>query len=298
MIKITTKSIIALGLASVSLVQAEVTATAVSAPVAAPAQQAAASINPAEVKEVVSYIMGYQFGQQLATEASTMKVSDLDNSVFFAALQDGMNNQFSNEMQSKNIEACMRQYLAELDARGSKVSATNIAAGKKYLTENAAKDGVVTTKSGLQYKIIKAGTGRSYNAAKDGKSAIANVEYRGSLVDGKVFDSSRAPINMPVDQVVPGFSEALKLMPIGSEWEVSIPSNLAYGAKGPGVIGNNATLIFNLKLHDIKPGQGTAANPMELTPEMIEQLQKQAIQSIQTQGAQPDVKSNYRASGK
>jgi len=304
MIKITTKSIIAFGLASASLIQAENATVPVAAPaapvtaVSAVAPQAAAPIDPAVVKEVVSYFTGYRYGQQLAMEAATMKASDLDKSVFFKALQDGMNNQVDAEMENKNTNACMRQYFAELDARSAKVAEKNIAAGKKYLAENAAKQDVVITKSGLQYKIITKGTGRIYDAVKDGTRGIASVEYQGRLIDGKIFDASREPISMPLDKVIPGFSEALKIMPIGSEWEVTIPSDLAYGAKGPGVIGNHATLIFNLKLHDIKPGKGTAANPMQLTPEMMEQLQKQAIESLKAQDSKPAVKSTYRSRGK
>ena len=253
-------------------------------PQAAPAATAAVPAPaPEEVKAVFSYLMGYRFGQDLAMQASTLKMDDIDTSILVKAIQDGMLNKVDPEMESKDVNACMNVFLAELQARATAIGAENLAKGNAYLAENAKKPGVVTTASGLQYKVITEGKGKKYDEATDGKSAVCSVVYEGRLLDGTIFDKTETPIEMPIDRVVPGFSEALKLMPVGSEWEVVIPSNLAYGEQGPGIIGNNSTLIFKLKLTDIKPARGTQGNPIELTPEMLQQLQEQGLQQVQPQ---------------
>ena len=120
-----------------------------------------------------------------------------------------------------------------------------------------------------------------YDAKKHGSAAECSVIYEGRLLDGTVFDATETPVPMPINRVVPGFAEALKLMPVGSTYEVYIPAELGYGEQGPGIIGNNATLIFKLTLTDIQPGRGTQANPIELTPEMLEQLQAQGLQPVE-----------------
>lgn len=253
-------------------------------PQAAPAATAAVPAPaPEEVKAVFSYLMGYRFGQDLAMQASTLKMDDIDTTILVKAIQDGMLNKVDPEMESKDVNACMNAFLAELQARATAIGAENLAKGNAYLAENAKKPGVVTTASGLQYKVITEGKGKKYDEATDGKSAVCSVVYEGRLLDGTIFDKTETPIEMPIDRVVPGFSEALKLMPVGSEWEVVIPSNLAYGEQGPGIIGNNSTLIFKLKLTDIKPARGTQGNPIELTPEMLQQLQEQGLQQVQPQ---------------
>ncbi|MBQ1960891.1 MAG: FKBP-type peptidyl-prolyl cis-trans isomerase [Akkermansia sp.] len=253
------------------------------APAPAPGQPAVTAPAPEEIKAVFSYLMGYRFGHDMAMQASTLRVDDLDTAILVKAIQDGMLNRVDPEMESKDVNACMNAFVAELQARATAAGAANLAKGNAYLAENAKKPGVVTTASGLQYKVLTEGKGKKYDEATDGKSAVCYVVYEGRLIDGTVFDKTDTPIDMPIDRVVPGFSEALKLMPVGSEWEVVIPSNLAYGEQGPGIIGNNATLIFKLKLTDIKPARGTQANPIELTPEILQQLQEQDLQQVQPQ---------------
>ena len=253
------------------------------APAPAPGQPAVTAPAPEEIKAVFSYLMGYRFGQDMAMQASTLRVDDIDTAILVKAIQDGMLNRVDPEMESKDVNACMSAFVAELQARATAAGAANLAKGNAYLAENAKKPGVVTTASGLQYRVLTEGKGKKYDEATDGKSAVCYVVYEGRLIDGTVFDKTDTPIDMPIDRVVPGFSEALKLMPVGSEWEVVIPSNLAYGEQGPGIIGNNATLIFKLKLTDIKPARGTQANPIELTPEMLQQLQEQGLQQVQPQ---------------
>ena len=122
--------------------------------------------------------------------------------------------------------------------------------GSKFLSENAQQEGVVSLPSGLQYKVIETGEGD-----KPGPSDVVKVHYEGRLIDGTVFDSSiqrGVPAEFPVNGVIAGWTEALQLMTVGSQWELYIPADLAYGAQGAGgVIGPNATLIFKVELLDI-----------------------------------------------
>ena len=123
--------------------------------------------------------------------------------------------------------------------------------GAAFLAANAAKEGVVTLPSGLQYKVLVAGTGPKPTATD---SVVCN--YRGTLLDNTEFDSSYKtgqPATFPVSGVIKGWTEALQLMPTGSKWQLFIPSDLAYGERGRQPIGPNATLIFELELLSIKP---------------------------------------------
>jgi FKBP-type peptidyl-prolyl cis-trans isomerase len=122
----------------------------------------------------------------------------------------------------------------------------NLTLGREFLAENAKNDSVVQTESGLQYMVLKEGTG-----AKPGPTDIVTVHYTGKLLDGTVFDSSEGgePATFPLDKVIPGWTEGLQLMSEGSEYRLFIPSELAYGSKGSGdKILPNATLIFDVKL--------------------------------------------------
>lgn len=278
--KHTTCTLLGLGLAALAPLVSAQDKEAPASPAAPQAEAPAAKPSAEEVKAVFSYLMGYRFGQDMAMQASTVRMDDFDKEIFFKAIEDGLKNSVDPEMESKDVAACMNALMETLQERAEVLSRENLAKGEAFLKENGAKEGVVTTKSGLQYKVLKAGEGRKYDEKTDGKSAICSVTYEGRLIDGTIFDKTDTPIDMPIDRVVPGFSEALKLMPIGSEWEVVIPASLGYGEQGPGVIGNNATLVFRLKLGDIKPGKGTSGNPIELTPEILQQLQQQGLQEV------------------
>jgi FKBP-type peptidyl-prolyl cis-trans isomerase FklB len=121
---------------------------------------------------------------------------------------------------------------------------------KPFLAANVKKDGVKTTASGLQYKVIKSGTGPSPKPTDTVK-----VHYTGTLIDGTVFDSSvqrGEPATFPVNGVIPGWTEALQLMKVGDKWQLVIPAKLAYGEEGPGPIGPNSTLIFEVELLGIE----------------------------------------------
>ncbi|KPK02452.1 MAG: hypothetical protein AMK71_02140 [Nitrospira bacterium SG8_35_4] len=123
--------------------------------------------------------------------------------------------------------------------------------GENFLAENKTRDGITTLPSGLQYKVIQAGTGKTPKA-----SDTVTVNYRGTLIDGTEFDSSYRrgqPASFPVKGVIPGWTEALQLMKEGAKWELYIPSNLAYGERGAGRnIGPNSTLIFEVELISVK----------------------------------------------
>jgi FKBP-type peptidyl-prolyl cis-trans isomerase FklB len=123
--------------------------------------------------------------------------------------------------------------------------------GEAFLAENKKKEGVITLPSGLQYKVIKAGSGNKPKATD-----TVSVHYQGTLVNGTEFDSSYRrgqPVSFPVNGVIPGWTEALQLMEAGAKWQIVIPSNLAYGDRGAGPqIGPNATLIFEIELISIQ----------------------------------------------
>lgn len=265
--------------ASIALSQEPAAAPTEPAPAA---DTAAAKPSEADIKEMVSYFLGYQTGIQFATFGEgPLQLDDIDKDVFFKAIGDGLKNQVDPEMEKKDLQACITAYSEILAARSKARSDANTAASKAYFAENAKKDGVVTTDSGLQYKVLSPADGRKYDAEKDGAAAEAAITYEGRLLDGTIFDKAETPVNLPISGVIPGFAEALKLMPIGAEWEIYIPSELGYGEQGPGVLGSNAALIFKVKLHDILPKKGNPGNPYELTPEILQQIQQQGLQRVE-----------------
>ena len=190
----------------------------------------------------VSYSIGASFGGNLLQNSL--------NEVNQDALLAGLNAALAQEdlrIEPRAGGAIINKFIKELK---EKAAEENIAIGKKFLEENKGKEGVVTTESGLQYKILTAGTG-----AIPTKEQEVKVHYRGTTIDGKEFDSSykrKEPATFLPTRVIKGWTEALTLMPVGSKWELYIPSDLAYGARGAGAnIGPNSTLIFEVELLDI-----------------------------------------------
>ena len=175
---------------------------------------------------------------------------ELDNAAFLQAVEDVLNN---NELKLSKEE--MQKILTDFQVKEQEelaaAASNNKEIGKKFLEENKAKEGVVTIESGLQYKIIKAGEGE-----KPKSNSQVVVHYRGTLIDGTEFDSSYSrgePATLGVNQVIRGWQEALQLMPVGSKWQIYVPSNLAYGERGAGgSIKPNSTLIFDIELLEIK----------------------------------------------
>jgi len=191
----------------------------------------------------LSYSMGILVAQNLKQQGFTA----LEGASFAQGLEDVMQD---NKLQISPEQAnqIAQTYLAE---HKSKAHAGTIEAGQKFMADNSKKDGVISLASGLQYEVLTAGSGPKPKA-----SDKVSVHYHGTLLDGKVFDSSvqrGQPAEFGVTQVIPGWVEALQLMPTGSKWRLYIPHNLAYGDRGAGAdIKPFATLIFDVELLAIK----------------------------------------------
>ena len=197
----------------------------------------------------LSYSIGIDLGNNLKKQDI-----EINPSVMAKGIQDGMtgSKMLMTEQQMKDtLSKFQKDLMAKRAAQFEKQANDNKAKGDAFLAANKAKPGVITLASGLQYKIITAG-----NGAKPSKDDEVTVEYTGKLIDGTVFDSTAKtgkPATFKVSQVIPGWTEALQLMPAGSTWEVYVPANLAYGARNVGgPIGPNETLIFNVHLISIK----------------------------------------------
>ena len=202
-------------------------------------------------KDKVSYSIGLNIGFNLKKQ----NVS-INPDTFVLGLKDALAGkpQMTDEQVKETMTAFEKEMIDKQKAAGVK----NGADGEKYLAENKKKEGVKTTASGLQYKVVKEGTGAQ---PKETDTVIAN--YRGTLIDGTEFDSSYKrgqPATFPVSGVIKGWTEALQMMKVGSKYQLFIPANLAYGERAIGPdIGPNSTLIFEVELLDVKPTAG--ANP-------------------------------------
>jgi FKBP-type peptidyl-prolyl cis-trans isomerase FklB len=213
---------------------------------------AAAAQEPAPLKtdkEKLSYALGMDLGTQFAKQAV-----DIDPEVFARALKDAMTGgkMLMTEADARVIITALQQQLATKQAAMVKeLGAKNLKEGAAFLAANGKKEDVVTLPSGLQYKALTTGSGKR-PAIDD--SVVCH--YRGTLIDGKEFDSSyrrNQPATLQVKAVIKGWQEALQLMPVGSKWQLFIPPQLAYGERGAGAdIGPNATLIFEVELLEIK----------------------------------------------
>ncbi len=196
-----------------------------------------------------SYAMGAQTGKALRSNGV-----DINPQVFAEGVSDayqGRKLKLSQQQIKQTLVAFQKAAVDKFRAKMKKTAAVNEKASKAFLQTNRNKPGVVTTKSGLQYKIIKKGQG-----AHPSVNSIVTVNYEGKLLDGKVFDSSYKrgkPATFPVRGVIPGWKEALQKMRSGATWELYIPARLAYGKTGAsGVIGPDEMLIFKVHLISIK----------------------------------------------
>lgn len=197
----------------------------------------------------LSYIIGENMAHQLQNDGLA-----LDADAVALAVNDVMTGQasrLSDEEKRSTVAQVQQEAQGKQMAQQAEQSAKNRAEGEAYLAANATKEGVSVTASGLQVKQLSAGDG-----AKPTTSDQVKVHYHGTLVDGTVFDSSYArgePIVFPVTGVIAGWVEGLQLMNVGSKYELTIPSHLAYGAQGSGpVIGPDATLVFQVELLGIE----------------------------------------------
>jgi FKBP-type peptidyl-prolyl cis-trans isomerase FklB len=200
-------------------------------------------------KQKVSYSIGLDIGRNLKQGQI-----DIDMEALGRGIKDAVSDStpLLTEAQIQETMQKFQQEMIDKQSKGANLAGEkNTQEGETFLAENAKKEGVITLPSGLQYKVIKAGTGKKPKLTDE-----VTTHYRGMLIDGTEFDSSYKrgePTSFPVDGVIAGWTEALQLMPVGSKWQLFIPSNLAYGPRGAGNdIGPNAALIFDIELLAIK----------------------------------------------
>lgn len=218
-----------------------------------------AGIGQAELsteQQRMGYSLGASVGQQFRGDQL-----DIDADALARGVRDGFNGTLamSDADIMQGVQQLQQSHAERMQAEFTRQAETNAAEGARFLQENGAREGVTTTASGLQYRILTAGDGQ-----KPGVDDTVKVHYVGTLIDGTEFDSSvrrGEPVTFPLRSVIPGWVEALQLMPVGSKWELVIPSELAYGPGGAGgQIGPNAVLRFEVELLGIeKPESDNAA---------------------------------------
>lgn len=277
---------LAAGIMLLGIVQAQQTPAANTQPAApakttkaaapkTPAAKAPAAKTPAAAltttKDKFSYALGMQVGTGLGGNLRKQSV-EFDPNLLVQGLKDALTGS-KTRLTIEEAQAVLQQVQADVHKKqleeAQKAGAANKKEGDAFLAANKSKEGVVTLPSGLQYKILTAGTGAKPTATD---SVVCN--YRGTLINGTEFDSSykrNQPATFPVNGVIKGWTEALQLMPVGSKWQLFVPSDLAYGERGAGAeIGPDATLIFEVELLSIKakeqPKEQPKAQP-EVKPE-------------------------------
>lgn len=205
-------------------------------------------------KEQVSYMIGMAMARQLEPMKDEVDVDTLMKAIktSFAGGKLLLDDKQASEISQAFQQKMQAKQIADMLAKAKK----NQEEGQKFLSDNGKKPGVVTTASGLQYQVITEGKG-----AKPKETDVVKVNYKGTLLDGKTFDSTydrKEPAMFQLEQVVPGWKEGISLMPVGSKYRFWIPSDLGYGEQGTpgGPIGPNAMLVFEVELLDIvKPDQ-------------------------------------------
>jgi FKBP-type peptidyl-prolyl cis-trans isomerase len=205
-------------------------------------------------KEKLSYAIGMEMGKGVTAQGL-----DVDPALVSQGLKDAISGGKSlmTDAELKTVIGALQDDIKQKQMQAMEAaSAENKKQGEAYLAENGKKAGVVTLPSGLQYKIISAGQGR-----KPAEADTVMCNYKGTFPDGTEFDSSAEagkPVPFEIKSVIPGFKEALQLMPVGSKWQIVVPPSLGYGERGAGgVIGPNTTLIFDVELVSI---QGVVAD--------------------------------------
>jgi FKBP-type peptidyl-prolyl cis-trans isomerase len=221
-------------------------------------------------RDKVSYTIGVFSGNNLKKQSI-----DIDPDIMAKGIKDSLSGGkmlLTDQEMSEVMDALQKEMTIKQSEKRNVLAEKNKKEGEDFLAENKTKEGVKTLPSGVQYKVVKEGTGKNPKVT-DGVVA----HYRGTLIDGTEFDSSyqrNEPATFKLDQVIKGWTEAVVLMKEGSKWQIFIPSNLAYGENGAGPIGPNATLVFDVELIKIisdpsapakktKPAAKSSAKPGE-----------------------------------
>jgi len=205
-----------------------------------------------DLKDKASYALGLNFGFNFKRQNI-----DLNTDAFAAGFKDAMSGR-KPLMSEQEVRETMMAFEKDMQQKQAETAQKNAAEADKFLAANKSKEGVKTTESGLQYKVLKEGSG-----AQPKSSDTVTVNYRGTLTDGTEFDSSYKrgqPATFPVGGVIKGWTEALQLMKVGSKFQLFIPANLAYGEQGRPGIPPNSLLIFEVELMDVKSPQAGGAS--------------------------------------
>lgn len=199
-------------------------------------------------KDKEGYSLGYQFGVNLKSQGLPINLE-----VYTSGIRDaleGSNPQLSQEEINKIVSEIQSRAMAARQKEWNEMAGRNLSQGKVFMEENAKKEGVKTLPSGLQYRVLKEGSGKTPSATDE-----VTVNYKGTFIDGPEFDNSYArgtPLTFKIDKVIPGWKEALQSMKEGSKWQLFVPPQLGYGEQGAGPIPPNSTLIFEVELFAIK----------------------------------------------
>jgi FKBP-type peptidyl-prolyl cis-trans isomerase len=228
-------------------------------PAAQPAQSSSQAGKPEALQDRASYVIGYNLGR-------TLKQNDVqaNSDLIIKGLRDGLTGQngvFTDAEMQTTMQEFQKQVMAQQETKQKAVGEKNKTEGEAFLAKNKARTGVKTTASGLQYEVEKEGTGPIPKPTD-----TVTVNYKGTLMDGSTFDSSYdrgQPATFVLNQVIPGWTEGVQLMKVGSKYKFYIPAALGYGDKGAGnAIGPNSPLIFEVELLSIgepKPAPGAPA---------------------------------------
>jgi len=202
----------------------------------------------------VSYGMGLVVGERMGNDLPNLQMDQFLQGIQHGHAGDDEAKRMSREEIQQALMAYQQQMQEEQGKQMEELAQKNLDAGEAFLAENAEREGVETTDSGLQYEVLEQGEGE-----KPAATDTVQVHYTGELLSGEVFDSSRErgePVTFALNQVIPGWTEGLQLMSEGARYKLYIPSDLAYGPGGNRAIGPNETLVFDVELIEINPGSG------------------------------------------
>lgn len=207
-------------------------------------------------EDKASYAVGASVGTYIATLEKDQQnvLGSFNHDLVMQGFKDALNNKTAlNDEQMQEVLVSLDNKLRDgLQQKYEAAALENLQKGEEFLKENAKKEGVKTTASGLQYKVLAEGTGKTPDV-----SSTVMVKYKGTTIDGTVFDEQKEPIALPLANIIPGWTEGLQLMKEGGKVMLYIPSDLAYGEMGAGnKIAPNSTLIFEIELVSVEPAKG------------------------------------------